>query len=130
MEVLDNLQRKNNIKIRGLKETTERGDLAGYLVRLFIDWISLDQGNAVNLFTACRIGAVKSVQRYPHDIIVNFSSWEANIKVLIACQIILNPVIERARISIFPDLCPLSLKKRKSFRFVMDTLQQQGIPYR
>lgn len=57
MENLDTLQRKNNMKIRGLKETMEGKNLVRYLVDLFTEWIGSDRGNTVKLLTACRIGA-------------------------------------------------------------------------
>lgn len=56
VENLDNLSRKNNIKVRWLKENTEGSDLVSFLVKLFSGWASLDKDFELQILTAFRIG--------------------------------------------------------------------------
>lgn len=56
VENLDNLQRKNNIKLRGLKENIEGTDLVGLLTQLFSGWVASNSDSDIKILTA-QVGA-------------------------------------------------------------------------
>lgn len=118
VENLDNAQRKNNIKIRGLREATEGNYLVGYLTSLYINWVKIACVIVISITTAFWVGVDKASQRYPWDILVKFSSGDTKTKVLSAFQKNLDTVTEGDKISIYLDLSPLTLKKRHNFRFL------------
>lgn len=128
VENVDNLQRKNKIKVRGLREEIEGKDLVGFLAKLFSDWVGINSGFVVSILAAFLVGAYKDSQRYPRDIIVKFLKWSIKSKVLEACWNNSNPAAEGAVISIYPDISPLTLEKRRSFKFLTDELPSQKFP--
>lgn len=52
VEKLDNAQRKNNVKLRGLKEGAEGKDLVGFLTELFTAWAGAESEAVISIETA------------------------------------------------------------------------------
>lgn len=74
-ENLDHGQRKNSIKIRGLREGVDGGDLMVFFTELFTAWIEVCDV-AVSIIAAYRIGLEKKSLRYPRDVVVSFlNGW-------------------------------------------------------
>lgn len=67
VENLDNFQRKNNFKIRGLNEGREGEDLSVYLVELFSSWLGSDFVITVIMSIAYQVGVYRTTQKDPRD---------------------------------------------------------------
>lgn len=108
VESLDNNQRKNNLKIRGLKEGAKGPDLKGYLTGLFSNWIGSEAETDISVTSAFPLGPLKKAPRYATDIIVKLPYV----------------LIEGNIVSVFPDLAAITLRKRKLIRFLTSALQE------
>lgn len=56
LEALDNLQHKNNIKLRGVKEEVEEGNLIGYLQGMFTDQLQISGETETSIELAFQVG--------------------------------------------------------------------------
>lgn len=65
VEKLDNSLRKNNLKIRGLKEEIEGRDLVRYLTELFTEWVGSDCELEISLLTANWVGLLRKEAKFP-----------------------------------------------------------------
>lgn len=130
VENLDNNQRKNNLKVRGLKEGTEGQDLKGYLTEVFAIWVGSDIETDISITSAFRIGPLRKVANYPRDILVQLPYWETKARILECYWQHPDKTIEDSNISVFPDLLAITLWKRRLIRFLTVVLQDQEITYK
>lgn len=114
MENLGNLQCKNNIKVRGLRENAEGDDLVQFLEKLFSEWADLEC-KIINISAAFGVGAYRplniNILRIYH-ITVKFPSWDSKAKVLEVYQSKSNLLQQGSVISIYSDLSSLTLSKK------------------
>lgn len=121
-----NLGKKNNLRLRGLKEQTEEGDLCTFLQDLFTSWLGADQNVEMNLGTAYRVGPLKKYHyRNPRGLLIKFPNWHMKSKVEDAFQENPDFLINDSRISLLPDLSIITLSKHQNFKFLTSVLQQE-----
>lgn len=130
-ENLDNFQKKNNIKIRGLKEGVEGEDLPGYLMELFFSaWVGEDCEIVISISSAYRMRFLKPSHKHPRVVIVKFLQCLIKAKILENYWEQPNLTIDGSAINIYPDLSSITFLKRKSFKFLTENLQSRKVPYR
>lgn len=115
---------KTNIRLRGLKEGVEGGNLIGYLTELFTAWAGSDCEVVITIVSAYRIGTRREVNKYPREVLIKFP------KIL---GIFLDQprlVVEGSKLQIFPDLSCITVKKRRELKFHTTVLTSLNIRYR
>lgn len=129
-EDLENRERRQNLRFRGIPETVGDSDLRTYLLGLFntlaptvvdIDW-RLDRAHR-SLAPRPPAGA------RPRDVIVKFHYFESKETLIIATRNKPHLTYKGAKLQIFSDLSPITLAKRRSLRPITLHLQHHKIPY-
>lgn len=82
LENLDNNIRKNNIRIKVLKEEAEGHDLKAFLEELFTGCLGSDSMVTINLLFAYRICYVGEKRERSSDVLVGFANWTMKAAVL------------------------------------------------
>ena len=130
-EDLENRERRQNLRIRGVPESIPDKEIRPYLLALFvtlaphipdIDW-RLDRAHR-SLAPKPPPGA------NPRDIIVRFHFYESKEALTIATRNKSRVDFKGAKIQIFNDLSPITLARRRALRPVTSHLQQNQVPYR
>lgn len=83
----------------------------------------------ITISGADQVGKCRDNQKYPRDIIVKFPFWVFKTKILEACWGQPTLAISGSVISIFPDLCLVTLKNRRIFKFLRQDFQKWGLSY-
>lgn len=85
--MVDNLAKKNSVKVRGLKEQVEGDNLCIFMKDLFTSWVGSESNEKVKLELAYRIGPIRKYHhRNPRDMLVKLSTWQSKLKVVEAFQ--------------------------------------------
>lgn len=79
---------------------------------------------------AYRIGYAGKKRERPRDVLVGFADWSMKAAVLDVLRDKPKISIEGQELSIFSDLCSLTLKRRRELRFLTTKLVNLGIPYK
>lgn len=128
-EDLENRERRQNLRIRGIPEKIEDRDLRSYLLSLFnvvapnipdIDW-RLDRAHR-SLAPKPPAGA------NPRDVVVRFHYYDSKEALTIATRNQLD--FKGSRIQIFNDLSPITLARRRNLRPLTLHLQTHKVSYR
>lgn len=82
VENIDNNLRKNNIRIKGVKEGVEGNDLKSLLKEVFSACLGTDWDISLQISSAFQVGGRGRSLLPPRDIIVKFPSWYIKPKVL------------------------------------------------
>lgn len=72
VERLDNDQKRNNLKIRELKEGAEGKDLVGFLTKLFTSWAGVECSLDISIEAAYHLRRFRTTAKFPRDVIVKF----------------------------------------------------------
>lgn len=104
VENLNNFQRKNILRIRGLKENIEGKNLSGYGVDLFSSWLSSEFEIERSISSASRVGIYRPTNKHPRDIIVRFPYWSTRAKVLESHWEQPAPIIKGSQVNLYPDI--------------------------
>lgn len=130
-EDLENRERRQNLRIRGVPETVGDAQLHEYLLGLFvtlaptipdIDW-RMDRAHR-SLAPKPPVGA------RPRDIIIKFHYYESKESLLNSTRNKTSITYKGEKLQIFSDLSPITLAKRRSLRPVTLHLQKHCIIYR
>lgn len=65
VENVDNIVKKNNIRVRGLKEGAEKKGLSQYLEEVFTGCLGVDTEIVMWITAAYCIGLLRKTQKYP-----------------------------------------------------------------
>ena len=129
-EDLENRERRQNLRFRGIPETVGDPDLRTYLLGLFntmaptivdIDW-RLDRAHR-------SLGPKPPSGARPRDVIVKFHFFESKEALTLATRNKSQITYKGAKLQIFSDLSPITLAKRRSLRPITSHLQHHKIPY-
>lgn len=77
LEAMENKQRKNNLRLKNLREKAESANLKNYLTDLVESIIGLDTNNTVKIDSAFQIGPYKKHASKPRDVLVKFADWNS-----------------------------------------------------
>ena len=130
-EDLENRERRQNLRIRGVPESVTDKELRPYLLGLFvtlaphipdIDW-RLDRAHR-------SLAPKPPAGSNPRDVVVRFHFYESKEALTVATRNKSRIKFKQAKIQIFNDLSPITLAKRRSFRPVTTHLQNLQVPYR
>lgn len=131
LEDLENRNRRNNIRVRGLPEATRDTDLEPSIRGIFNTIL----GNPVaaplrfdRVHRALRPRNANSDQ--PRDVICRLHYFEDKNAIMIKMRGIPNIDFDGATISIYPDLSKDTLDRRRALKPLLDNLRSDGITYR
>lgn len=132
LAIIGNRQRSFNLKFRAIEEKAEGNtDLIIYMANWLATTLDL-QGEAYPVITqAFRLGSAKLMTRtFPRDIIVTFADIRVKHKIL-------NMAKEKGflshnndRVSVFLDLTPETLKKKKELKEITTALTEANLRFR
>lgn len=129
-EDLENRERRQNLRFRGILETVCDSELRPYLLSLFnnlvpsvvdIDW-RLDRAHR-------SLGPKPPAGARPRDVVVRFHYFESKEALTLATRNKSQITYKGAKLQIFSDLSPITLAKRRNLRPLTSHLQQHKIPY-
>lgn len=76
VETSENLAKKNNVQLRGLKEHAEGDNLCQLLQNLFVSCVGSGNDVEISLVAAYQIGPWRKYNQWnPRDILVKLSNW-------------------------------------------------------
>lgn len=122
VENIDNSFRKNNL--RGLKEVAEGENLSQYLENLFAACLGSDSTTEVKLKSARRLRNTgrKVGRNIDREVLISFGDLSFKSAVLDTLWDQPQIVIKWQEISFYSDLCPLTLKNLREWKFIMSKL--------
>ena len=130
-EDLENRERRQNLRIRGIPESVTDKELRPYLLALFVTLAPHIPDIDWRLDRAHRSLAPKPPSgSNPRDVVVRFHYYESKEALTVATRNKSRIDFKQAKIQIFNDLSPITLAKRRSFRPVTTHLQNHQVPYR
>lgn len=131
LEDLENRNRRNNIRVRGLPEATGDNDLEPSIRGIFNTIL----GNSATaplrfdrVHRALRPRNAKSDQ--PRDVICRLHYFEDKNAIMMKMRGLPNVDFDGAVITIFPDLSKETLDRRRALKPLLDHLRSDGITYR
>ncbi|XP_063289954.1 zinc finger protein 850-like [Pelobates fuscus] len=128
--MMEDMRRKNNMKIRGVLETISTDELPHMLRRLTMALLPPRQAKAITMEDCFRIPkAPKAPTEAPRDIIVNFRTGRDKATLLKAIKDQDPYNFEGMQLTFYPDLSGGTLAWRRSFKQFTALLRQKGIPY-
>lgn len=92
-------------------------------------WIGSDCHLEMHINTANQIGYYRPTHKNPKDIFVKFPNWPVKPSIL---EVFKEPSVlsvDGSKITLLPDLIPITLQKRKDLKFITSMLQQLNIKY-
>lgn len=113
---LNNIQKKNNLKLRGLKEGAEGDNLTNYLTDLFTPWLGADSEIAVSIEAAYRIWTLNPASKLPRDALIKFPNGVVKATVLASFWDQPDIVIACVKIAVYSNLSSITLKKCKNLK--------------
>lgn len=131
LEDLENRNRRNNIRVRGLPEATGDSDLEPSIRGIF----NTIMGNPVTaplrfdrVHRALRPRNTNSDQ--PRDVICRLHYFEDKNAIMMKMRGLPNIDFDGATITIFPDISKDTLDRRRALKPLLDLLRTDGITYR
>lgn len=130
-EDLENRERRQNLRFRGVPESIPDKEIRSYLLALFVKLVPHIPDIEWRLDRAHRSLAPKPPQgANPRDIIARFHFYESKEALTIATRNRSKVEFKGAKLQIFNDLSSITLAKRRALRPVTSHLQQYQVPYR
>ena len=130
LEEQENRDRRKNIRIRGVPETTEAEDLSETIRKICNPILEREITSPLKIERAHRIRRARErAQEYPRDIIVRFESWEEKNQLWRKLRGKSPLEFDQHNIQIYQDLSQETLRRRRSFRPLLRVMQEQGIQY-
>lgn len=129
-EDLENRERTQNLRFRGIPETVGDSALRPFFLGLFytmaptavdVDWL-LDRAHR-------SLGPKPPAGARPRDVIVRFHYYESKEALTLATQNKSQLVYKGAKLQTFSDLSPITLAKRWNLRPITSHLQRHQVPY-
>lgn len=130
IENIDNNLRKNNICLKGVREESEGKDLKQFIEEVFTVCLGSDSEIVVQISSAFRAGNIRGSLVRPRDIVVKLPTWQLKSKIVEAIWVQSGLEIAGSAVSVFPDLSPITLRKRKHLQFLMIVLRRKKVDYR
>lgn len=130
-EDLENRERRQNLRVRGIPNTVTPADLRTYLRSLF-STISPDHPpEAWRMDRAHRaLGQAPAKGNAPKDVICRLHYYESKEVVINATRNQPHYMFQAQKLQIFNDLSPMTLAKRREMRATTLKLREAKIPYR
>ena len=130
LEDLENRSRRENIRVRGLREGEEGTDVKAAMKELFASLLPKEYPE-ICLDRAHRVGPMREGEsRGPRDILVKLSNSIDKEKILSEARKMEVVKYKDYPCVLFQDLSPVTLARRNQFRPVTEKLRQEQIRYR
>lgn len=126
LEDLDNRGRRNNIRVRGLKEADTTEDLPAALESIFNILLDKPSDHKIVLDRAHRALRPKP----PRDIICRVHDFGLKEQIMTAARARREIHFADSAIQLFPDLAWVTLQRRRHLRPLISLLRARNIPYR
>ena len=125
---LEDAGRRNNVRVAGIPENTEKRDLSGFMLHILTEKLDIDVEAGFELERVHRVGPKRDDGRSRH-VLARFLRFSAREAVLRAAREKRRVEWEGNRISFFQDLSQDVLQQRRKFDMVKKQLQEQGMSY-
>ncbi|XP_073399288.1 uncharacterized protein [Dendrobates tinctorius] len=131
MEDIENRNRRNNLRVRGVPEATDREDVPAILYELFLPMLDTEEGKMLILERAHRALKPKPKQsEFPRDIICRILDFRMKEKILKKTRPLSSLEYKGSTIRVFQDLSPSTVSKRFLLKPFTDALKQRQFPFR
>ncbi|XP_066444700.1 uncharacterized protein [Eleutherodactylus coqui] len=129
-EDLENRNRRNNLRIKGLPESWAPDVLKKVLLEIFADLVGSEKAGAINIERAHRaLRPQPAAAEPPRDIVCKLLAFSDTAAILEAARNRKNLQYESSPIQIFQDLAPATLAKRRLLKPLLDELRAKNIKY-
>lgn len=130
VENIDNVAKKNNIRLHGVKEGIEGSELQQFLEEIFTSCLGAEAQVEIRISSAYCLGILKKTQKNPQDILIKFPNWPMKQAALNIFKETPGLEIEGVQLLAYPDFSKITIRKQKNLRFLTTILTQRGVPYR
>uniref|UniRef100_A0A8C5W8K9 Uncharacterized protein n=1 Tax=Leptobrachium leishanense TaxID=445787 RepID=A0A8C5W8K9_9ANUR len=128
---VDNWGRRNNLRIRGLKEMDPPEQLEELLCRFFNEVLGRAPASPIELNRAHRALRPRPQEgEPPRDVICNFASYRLKDQLMKHTRNARKWDFEGQSLELYHDLTPFTLAARRHLRPITQALTQRHIPYR
>lgn len=129
LEDLDNRNRRNNIRVRGLPESSRPEDLRSVLQTIFNNLLGVPASTHIEMDRAHRALKPKDQASKPRDVICRVHLFALKEDIMRKARLI-KLIVDGAPIQLFPDLSWITLQKRRLLQPLLHSLQDNSIAYR
>lgn len=130
VEDLDNMGRRNNIRVRGIPETEGAEDLQTTLQSVFNNLIREPPTKHIEMDRAHRALRPKGATPKPRDIICRIRSYPLKEEIIKQARLARKATFDDIQIQLYPDLSWITLQKRRLLQPLLHILQKKAITYR
>lgn len=130
MKIKKKKDRRKNLRIRGLPESSQTGNVTDIIRKIFNPILEKEESNPIKIERVHKLRRPQGLlTESPRDIIVRFENWEE--KKQIWKNLRGKPPIEyeEKTIQIFQDLSQETLRRRRTLKPLLKILQDQEIQY-
>lgn len=128
---LENRSRRENLRLKGVKEKDEGSDMNAYLQRLFKAVLDDATITEVLLVRSHRVGPlIQTPNRRPRDILATFQSFQLKEQILRKMKGKTHFMFEGSSVQFYQDLTQLTLQKRREMQAVTAVLRDKQIRYK
>ena len=135
IEELENRQRRSNLRLVGLPEGSENGDVRAFLMAWLPKTLDMEAGQPLTIEQAYRLGKPQTQEQLRSDVprprilMVKFLTYRDRDRVMKAARLKGDIMVDRSRVMFFPDLSTEVLRQRKLFDGVKQSLRQMRKEY-
>lgn len=129
LEDLDNRNHRNNIRIRGLLESSGPEDLQSILQTIFNNLLGVPTSTHIEMDRAHRALRPQDQASKPRDIICRVHSFALKEDIMRKARAIKPILVDGTPIQLFLDLSWITLQKRRLLQPLLHSLQDSNITY-
>lgn len=132
LAILGNKQRSFNLKFRAIEENAEgNNDLIIYMSTWLATTLNLQEEAYPTITQAYRLGPAKSpMKTFPWDVVVTFADIRVKNKIMAIAKERGFLQHNNTKISVFLDLTPETLQKKKELKAITTALSEANLRYR
>lgn len=128
---MDNKSQRNNLRLKGLKEGEEEGDLKGYLEKILTSYLAPRTETGVTLTFAHRIGIQGKGPNRSKDRDIMLGPPDNGVKTFVLDSLWEKPKLVEANqhLTVYTDLSPITLQRRQEWSFLISKLTRAKVAY-
>lgn len=131
LDNLENRNRRNNIRLRGVPESVRAVDLIPTLTKLFNAILNKEPETCIEFERAHRALRPQSADpAHPRDVVYRIHLYSLKEEIMRKSRLSADLTIAGSKISLFPDLSRHTLRLRSATKPLLVLLQACKIPYR
>lgn len=131
LDDLENRNRRNNIRLRGIPESVQTQDLIPSLTKLFNTILGREPETTIAFDRAHRaLRPQSSDPTRPRDVICRIHLYSLKDDIMRKARMLPDLTIQASKIALFPDLSRRTLRLRAATKPLLAVLQARKIPYR